>query len=97
LPINYPANTTIKVTNMLKTFLKDDQKKYIKCYFDNIPLNTTQVSFDEFQCEISSTVFGKKYISLYYENSDALNSKILISSSPLEINFQRNPIIKFIK
>jgi hypothetical protein len=97
LPINFPVNTTIKVTNMLKTLLTEDQKKYIKCYLDNIPLNTTQVSFDEFQCEISSSVYAKKYISLYYENLDALNSKVLISSSPLEINFQRNSIIYLIK
>ena len=87
IPLNYPVNTTISVMNLASSGLASKHYQFIYCYLNDSKIPTFFVSDGKYLCELQSQVFGKQNISLYYENSDALNSKILISSS-IEINFQ---------
>eukprot|EP01080_Neovahlkampfia_damariscottae_P006370 gene6370-10377_t len=81
--IGESQNVTVKIQTSVA--LTEEKKEFVKCKVGTKYLPTYYSSNDEFICTLFSNTASLEDLSLYYNNSDALNSEILISSNTLDV------------
>eukprot|EP01080_Neovahlkampfia_damariscottae_P003710 gene3710-6599_t len=85
--INTQNNVTIEISQIDKLYLNDVQKESIKCKLDNIILPTIRFGSSQFICSLNSSVSSNQDITMVYENIDAHNGQVLLSSDKIRIVF----------
>eukprot|EP01080_Neovahlkampfia_damariscottae_P012581 gene12581-6401_t len=88
VPLNQILNTTITILDFSSTGLQVNHEQGIKCFLNTVVVLTVQISQNQYLCQLGRLSAGKYNVSLYYVNSNALNSKVAIAKYPIEISVQ---------
>jgi len=85
--INSNETVTVEITSIELLYLNELQKNSIRCKLDNQIVQTVRFGVNQFICSISSNQASNSVISMVYQNSDAHNNQIILSSNTLQIVF----------
>jgi hypothetical protein len=93
--INSLETVTLKLGSPENLHLSDLQLNSVKCKLDKEIVPTVRLADNQFQCSVSSNKSTNLDLSMIYDNSDAYNQEIILSSAPLKIIFIGSEIILF--
>jgi hypothetical protein len=85
--LNEMKNITVKINEIEKTHLTDDQASKIVCKLGNEILPTYPLSNNLFICTLSSPISKLVKLSMVYKNIDAFHGQTLISNNEIDIMF----------
>ena len=85
--INKNESISIKFDAIEKLHLNEIQKDSIRCKMGNQILETKKNGYNDFICYLSSTTAKEQTLSMIYQNQDAYNQQILLSSNSIRITF----------
>eukprot|EP01080_Neovahlkampfia_damariscottae_P000518 gene518-8031_t len=91
--LNNNENITVEITTIDSLKLNEMQKNFIRCKLDNQILPTTRLGSNQFICSLTSNSAKDSRISMVYQNSDAHNNQVLLSSNSIQILFIEKVII----
>jgi hypothetical protein len=91
--INSLETVTLKLGSPENLHLSDLQLNSVKCKLDKEIVPTVRLADNQFQCSVSSNKSTNLDLSMIYDNSDAYNQEIILSSAPLKIIFIGSEII----
>jgi hypothetical protein len=77
----------VQIDSIENLFLNENRKQFVKCKLGNVTIPTTYIGNNKFNCSLFSSTSKESSISMVYQNTDAHNQELLLSTNTFKIIF----------